>query len=149
MTFTYQTNGKTCTSSINIELDDNNCIKELSFSGGGCQGNLTALRAILLGKEAKFVIDHFKGIQCGNRGTSCADQLALCVEKALEMQNSPKPEKCFFYKSVDNEYAHECTLLNSICEQECDHCVYTINKLRYEELVNKVKNNMSNAGIIL
>jgi len=140
MQYTHTTNGKTCTSSITVELDKDNNIKDLVFTGGGCQGNLSALKQVLIGKSAEFVINNFKGIQCGNRGTSCADQLAQAVQKALEVQTKASPQDCFFYTQGDS-WRHECKLLNDSCENCANSCVYTTNHERYQELVNRIKNN--------
>ena len=143
ISYTHATNGKTCTSTITVELDEDNNIRDLVFTGGGCQGNLKALKQVLIGKSAEFVIENFKGIQCGNRGTSCADQLAQAVQKALEHQTKANPKDCFFYTQEDNSWRHECKLLNDSCESCCDSCVYTTNTERYHSLVNRVKNASS------
>jgi uncharacterized protein (TIGR03905 family) len=54
----------------------------------GCNGNLQAISILVEGMKPRELIDRLKGIRCGRRGTSCADQLALAVEKAL----SPEAE---------------------------------------------------------
>ena len=39
------------------------------------------------GMPAEEVIRRLKGIKCGNKPTSCPDQLALALEEALKSQN--------------------------------------------------------------
>lgn len=53
---------------------------------GGCNGNLKAISKLIEGKDAEEVIDILKGNDCGGRGTSCADQLAIALEQALEYE---------------------------------------------------------------
>lgn len=70
------------------------CAKQISFSiedgklhdvrfVGGCNGNLKAIGKLLEGSDAKEAVRILKGNDCSGRGTSCADQLAIAVEKAL------------------------------------------------------------------
>ncbi|MDR3166672.1 MAG: TIGR03905 family TSCPD domain-containing protein [Treponema sp.] len=75
----YVTSG-TCSTKIHFDIRDNK-IYSLSFENG-CNGNLKALSILVEGMETGELIKKLKGIQCGQRGTSCADQLAAAVEKA-------------------------------------------------------------------
>ena len=77
----YQPKG-VCSILIHYELDDENKIHNLSFVGG-CNGNLKAIGRLLEGRDAKEAADILRGNQCGNRGTSCADQLAKSIDEAL------------------------------------------------------------------
>ena len=43
---------------------------------------------LLEGASAKETSELLKGNQCGNRGTSCADQLAIAIEQALIKENT-------------------------------------------------------------
>lgn len=81
MEYAYDTKG-TCSSKILFELDGE-IVKNISFVGG-CPGNTKALAKVLEGKSVSYIIDTLLGNQCGMRGTSCADQLALCVKDAYE-----------------------------------------------------------------
>lgn len=48
---------------------------------GGCPGNTLAVSTLVEGKNINDVIAKLKGIQCGMRGTSCPDQLAIALEE--------------------------------------------------------------------
>ena len=48
---------------------------------GGCQGNTTAVCALVKGMKASEVITRLEGINCQRRGTSCPDQLARILKK--------------------------------------------------------------------
>ena len=51
---------------------------------GGCPGNTLALSKLLEDTDAARAVKLLKGNPCGDRGTSCADQLAIAVEQALK-----------------------------------------------------------------
>ncbi len=84
MTYTYKTKG-VCSSTINFQLE-NGIVSDVSFIGG-CNGNLRAIGRLVEGMEAKKLITVLKGNTCGFKSTSCADQLALAIEKALSEQD--------------------------------------------------------------
>ena len=73
-----------CTKKITFELDGGK-IYGLKFHGG-CPGNLSAISRLLEGADAENVAGILRGNQCGVRGTSCADQLAIAIEQALNGQ---------------------------------------------------------------
>lgn len=79
-TYTVNTNG-ICAMQISFSLDNGN-IHNIKFLGG-CPGNTSALSKVLEGTSAQRVVDLLKGNDCDGKGTSCADQLACGVEKAL------------------------------------------------------------------
>lgn len=68
-----------CCKSFKIILDDTNHIVSFQHKGG-CSGNLSAVGKLISGKSPKEVSETLKGIQCGNKSTSCADQLAIFLE---------------------------------------------------------------------
>jgi uncharacterized protein (TIGR03905 family) len=72
----------TCSSRIRFEIIDDR-IHRLSFEDG-CEGNLKAIGILSEGMETGELVKKLKGLQCGGRGTSCADQLAQAVEKACK-----------------------------------------------------------------
>lgn len=74
----YKTSG-TCCGLIQVEILDG-VIQDVEFFGG-CPGNLEAIKQLLKGMPIEEVIAKFSGIKCGEKSTSCADQLALCLEK--------------------------------------------------------------------
>ncbi|WP_031492359.1 TIGR03905 family TSCPD domain-containing protein [Succinivibrio dextrinosolvens] len=79
--FEYTTHG-TCCKKIFVQLKGNT-IEDVNFLGG-CDGNLKAIRRLVLGKDAKEVIELLRGNECRNKGTSCADQLTYALEEALK-----------------------------------------------------------------
>ena len=81
MHYEYKTKG-TCSVKIEFDINDD-VITNISFLGG-CNGNLKAISKLLDGTKVDYIVEKLKGNQCGMRGTSCADQLALAVEEAYE-----------------------------------------------------------------
>ena len=85
MRYTYKTQG-TCSTEIQFDINDN-IVSNISFTGG-CNGNLKAISILAGGMTAEEIIKKCKGIICGeglnSKGTSCAAQFALAVEKAIE-----------------------------------------------------------------
>lgn len=83
---TYVPEGVCCKGmKIFIETADNKedaKIEGVTFYGG-CPGNATGLGLALKGKTVKEVIELIKGIKCGNKPTSCPDQLSKALEDYL------------------------------------------------------------------
>ncbi|MDR2479672.1 MAG: TIGR03905 family TSCPD domain-containing protein [Treponema sp.] len=77
--FEYKTNG-TCSSKLRFDLRDGK-IHSLSFEDG-CEGNLKALGVLVEGMNADEVVKKLKGLQCEDKRTSCADQLACAIAQA-------------------------------------------------------------------
>lgn len=77
----YTTSG-TCAKFINFELDDENRLHNVQFVGG-CPGNAIGVSRLVDGQRAEDVIKMLRGIHCGNKPTSCPDQLAQALEKEL------------------------------------------------------------------
>ena len=73
-----------CSKEIKVELKDGK-IEEIAVRGG-CSGNLGGICKLLKGADAKETIDKLKGTDCGGRGTSCPDQIAIALEKELEKE---------------------------------------------------------------
>ena len=71
-----------CSRQITFGIEDGKLYDVTFF--GGCDGNSKAIGKLLEGADARQTVDILKGNDCGGRGTSCADQLARAVEKALE-----------------------------------------------------------------
>ena len=74
--YSYKTTG-VCSSTINLEIE-NNIIKNVEFIGG-CAGNLLGIGSLVKGMSVDDVIIKLKGIDCGNKGTSCPDQLSKAL----------------------------------------------------------------------
>ena len=75
--YEYITNG-ICPGKINFDIKDGK-IFSVSFEDG-CDGNLKAISVLIEGMDTIQVVKQLKGINCEDRGTSCADQLALAIE---------------------------------------------------------------------
>ncbi len=71
-----------CAMKISFDIEDG-VLRNVSFLGG-CDGNLKAISKLLEGEDAQKAVNILKGNDCRGRGTSCADQLAIAVEQALE-----------------------------------------------------------------
>lgn len=84
MQYSYKTKG-TCSSQISFELEDG-IVKNVKFTGG-CNGNLKAIGKLTEGMEAQQLVELLSGNTCGFRPTSCADQLARAVKKAMDDAN--------------------------------------------------------------
>lgn len=81
MNYSYRTQG-TCSREIFFTIEDG-VISNIKFVGG-CDGNLKAISKLCEGMDAKKVADILRGNTCGFKSTSCGDQLAVAIEKALE-----------------------------------------------------------------
>jgi uncharacterized protein (TIGR03905 family) len=69
----------TCSRKIRFDIK-NGKVYSLSFEKG-CEGNLKALGILAEGRDAVELVQKLKGLQCGSKKTSCADQLAIAIEK--------------------------------------------------------------------
>ncbi|MBE6772137.1 MAG: TIGR03905 family TSCPD domain-containing protein [Ruminococcaceae bacterium] len=81
MNYQYKTSG-TCSRTIDFEIE-NGKVKNVRFHGG-CDGNLKGISSIVEGMNAEDVIAKLEGIRCGFKSTSCPDQLAKAIRKAVE-----------------------------------------------------------------
>ena len=50
---------------------------------GGCNGNLKGIGLLVEGQDVQKVIRDLEGITCGEKSTSCPDQLAKALKEAL------------------------------------------------------------------
>ena len=78
--YEYKTSG-TCSQRILFDVEDGK-VKNVQFIGG-CNGNLKGIGALVEGMDAREVITRLEGTTCGGKATSCPDQLARAVKKAL------------------------------------------------------------------
>ena len=77
--YDYETNG---TGSILVSLDlDGDKVHNIRFTGG-CNGNLKAISKLVEGMTVDQIESTLSGNTCGNKPTSCADQLAKAVRAA-------------------------------------------------------------------
>ena len=81
--YTYDTVG-TCSKHISFDIDETNqTIHNVSFVGG-CNGNLQGICNLIEGMEMDKLREKFGGIRCGNKETSCPDQLACAIKLAQQ-----------------------------------------------------------------
>ncbi|MCI9217537.1 TIGR03905 family TSCPD domain-containing protein [Lachnospiraceae bacterium 42-17] len=71
-----------CSRAIHVELDGDT-IKNVEFVGG-CNGNTQGIASLVRGMRVDDAISRMEGITCGQRSTSCPDQLAKALRKATE-----------------------------------------------------------------
>ena len=68
---------------IEIELSDDDTIKDVVFTGG-CNGNLSGITKLIKDMKAEDVIERLEGTTCGFKDTSCPDQLSKALRQALQ-----------------------------------------------------------------
>jgi len=78
MQYSYTTTG-TCAKIITFDKDENGIITNVKFFGG-CPGNLKAVSKLVNGMSADKIYELLSGNLCGDKPTSCADQLAKAVK---------------------------------------------------------------------
>ena len=78
--YTYAPEG-VCSYELSFSLE-NGLLHDVRFEGG-CPGNLQAIGKLLEGMDARRAADLLRGNRCGNKPTSCADQLAVAIDEAL------------------------------------------------------------------
>jgi uncharacterized protein (TIGR03905 family) len=72
----FKTEG-TCSKEIEFEVE-NNIIKKVRFIKG-CPGSLQAIGRLVEGLAVEDAVQKMKGIKCGDKNTSCPDQLAKAL----------------------------------------------------------------------
>ena len=77
-----------CSRQIEIEIEDG-LITKLEIIGG-CNGNLQGIGKLVEGMPVSDVIKKLKGLKCGNKETSCPDQLANALEEYINKQKCLK-----------------------------------------------------------
>lgn len=80
----YKTSG-TCCRLMQVKLDGEKIV-DVDFLGG-CHGNLQGIKSLVAGMNIDDVISKLSGIRCGDKSTSCPDQLAKCL---IEVKSSVK-----------------------------------------------------------
>lgn len=74
--YTYKTSG-VCSTEIHIDVQDG-IINDVEFVRG-CAGNLLGISSLVKGMTVNDAIEKLNGIKCGNKTTSCPDQLAKAL----------------------------------------------------------------------
>lgn len=80
MNIVYKPKG-VCSQLMTIDVE-NGIIKKVEVKGG-CSGNLQGISKLLVGMPVKEAIEKMEGIHCGNKSTSCPDQLAQALRKCI------------------------------------------------------------------
>ncbi len=70
---------------IILDLNADHTIQNVEFIGG-CSGNTQGISSLVKGMKAEEAIDRLEGIRCGNKPTSCPDQLAKALKLALSSE---------------------------------------------------------------
>ena len=69
---------------LEFELDGDK-VKNIAFTGG-CNGNLKAIAALVDGWTVDEITEKLAGNTCGFKSTSCADQLTIAINQALQQE---------------------------------------------------------------
>lgn len=71
-----------CAKAIRFRIDDLGRLSDIDFEGG-CAGCQTGIARLAEGMDASQVSLLLHGIRCKGKGTSCPDQLAMAIAKAI------------------------------------------------------------------
>jgi uncharacterized protein (TIGR03905 family) len=78
--YSYKTHG-TCATKIDFDIIDGK-LHHVHFTNG-CPGNLQAMSVLLEGMDAQKAAQMLNGIHCGEKNTSCSDQLSKAISEHL------------------------------------------------------------------
>ncbi len=78
MTMEYRPRG-VCSRRMLIDVEDG-VIQRLQVQGG-CNGNLQGISRLVEGMNVEEAIRRLDGIHCGDKSTSCPDQLAQALKQ--------------------------------------------------------------------
>ena len=81
--YDYITEG-TCSKVISMDLDGD-VVRNIHFLGG-CDGNLKSISRLVDGWTVEEIASKLSGVTCGNKLTSCGDQLARAVRNAYSAE---------------------------------------------------------------
>lgn len=73
-----------CTKKITFHIEQDR-VKNVAFHAG-CPGNLLAISRLIEGMKVNEAIEKLQGITCGNKATSCADQLSRALEETIALK---------------------------------------------------------------
>lgn len=77
-----------CPTLMKVFIDeDTGTLRSIAILGG-CHGYLTAMLRLLKGKPVQEAIEVLSGIKCGNRDTSCPDQMARALKVYIERESN-------------------------------------------------------------
>lgn len=75
-TFIYKPKG-VCSIEMQFSMDQD-IIRDVKIVGG-CAGNLLGITRLIKDKKIEEVLEAFDGVRCGNKPTSCPDQIAKAL----------------------------------------------------------------------
>ena len=78
MKYQYEPKG-VCSRLMELDVEDG-IVKDATVIGG-CNGNLQGICRLIRGMKTEDVIARLDGIHCGNKQTSCPDQLAQVLKQ--------------------------------------------------------------------
>ena len=81
MTIEYRPRG-VCSQLMQVTVEDG-IVQDVQVLGG-CNGNLKGIMSLVKGMKAEDVVEKLEGIRCGMKPTSCPDQLAKAIRRAVE-----------------------------------------------------------------
>lgn len=81
MTIQYKTKG-VCSRQMNVKIE-NGVIQKVDILGRLQPGNSQGVARLVEGMRAEDAIQKIAGIRCGNKATSCPDQLSKALQIAL------------------------------------------------------------------
>ncbi len=71
---------------MKVEFDlDGEVVTNVKFVGG-CNGNLKVISTLIDGMTVDQINQKLAGNTCGSKSSSCADQLAIAVRKAMDSE---------------------------------------------------------------
>ena len=83
MNYTFKTKN-VCAIQISFDLEDD-IVTNVKFKGG-CNGNLKAISKLVDGLSVEKIYSTLSANTCNGKSTSCADQLAIAVKNAYDLQ---------------------------------------------------------------
>ena len=81
MTIEYRPRG-VCSQLMRVTVE-NGIVRDVQVIGG-CNGNLKGIMSLVKGMKAEDVVEKLEGIRCGMKPTSCPDQLAKAIRRAMQ-----------------------------------------------------------------
>lgn len=77
-----------CSKGISFDIN-NDIVSNVKFEKG-CNGNLQAIAKLVDGKSVDYIVRYLQGIKCGNKETSCCDQLTKAITEAINIKKGEK-----------------------------------------------------------
>ena len=74
----------TCSQGASFTIDEEGKLRNVKIMGG-CPGNTVGVAMLAEGRDAREAANLLRGIPCGNKPTSCPDQLARAIDAELAL----------------------------------------------------------------